>query len=138
MKKTTLSLPVFLFFLLISFSACQSSTQQNTSNSTTAKASKILSVADFEKGIQASSNIQLIDVRKPEEVAAGAIDGAINYNFYDADFEEKMKALDTNKAIYVYCKSGGRSGKTVKLLNSLGFQEVYDLKGGFTAWKAAH
>ncbi len=138
MKKTTLSLPVFLFFLLFSLAACQSSTQQNTSNGTAAKASKILSVADFEKGIQAASNIQLIDVRKPEEVAAGAIEGAVNYNFYDADFEEKIKTLDANKAIYVYCKSGGRSGKTVQLLNSLGFEEVYDLKGGFTAWKAAH
>ncbi len=138
MKNSSLVLSIFLFFILTSFIACQSSTQQNTSNSSTTNTSKVIAVADFEKGIKTSTNIQLIDVRTPEEVAKGSIEGAINYNFYDADFEEKIKSLNPETATYIYCKSGGRSGKTAKLLTKLGFQEVYDLKGGFNAWKAAH
>lgn len=85
--------------------------------------------------LQAQGDLQLVDVRTPEEVAEGKIDGAQNINFRDPKFKEEISTLDKNKPIAVYCGAGGRSGKTSTLLQELGFKEIYDLSGGFTQWK---
>lgn len=129
----------FLLFLclLLSIVACQSNNESQDSSGDTTIA-KVLSVTEFEQALQRHPNAQLIDVRTPEEVAQGAIENAVNYNFRDSDFGEQIKQLDPQKTTFVYCKSGGRSGKTTKLLKQAGFKEVYDLQGGYTAWRAAH
>ncbi len=88
-----------------------------------------LSQNDIKKGI-------LVDVRTPEEYAAGHIDNALNINWFDSDFSDRIRDLEKNKTIYVYCKKGGRSAKAARLLDSLGFKSVVDLKGGYDAWKA--
>ena len=80
---------------------------------------------------------QLIDVRTPEEFSAGHIDGAINIDFYDKSFAEDIAALSKNKPVIFYCKSGGRSKKAAyHAIEEVGFKEVYDLKGGYNAWKS--
>jgi rhodanese-related sulfurtransferase len=76
-------------------------------------------------------------VRTPEEWAQGIIKGAVKMNFYDADFSKQIETLDKTQPIYVYCKAGGRSGKTAKQLEKLGFTKVYDLDGGIGAWDEA-
>lgn len=98
--------------------------------------SQVLSVTQFEQALQKAHDPQLIDVRTPKEVAEGKIQNAINYDFYGENFQDQMKTLDPNKPTFVYCKSGGRSGKTATMLQGMKFKEVYDLDGGFTAWKA--
>ncbi len=45
------------------------------------------------------------------------------------------KALDPEKPVLVYCRSGGRSAKAVKLLREAGFKDVRDMEGGITAWE---
>lgn len=80
-------------------------------------------------------NIQLLDVRTPEEVAKGIIKGATVINFYDKDFEEQVSKLDKDVPLVVYCAAGGRSAKTGVKLSKLGFKTVYDLTGGFTLWQ---
>lgn len=80
--------------------------------------------------------VQLIDVRTPQEFESGAIPKAQNINFLSDNFESKVRALDTNKPICVYCKKGGRSAKAAKRLKEIGFKEVYDLEGGITNWEA--
>jgi rhodanese-related sulfurtransferase len=77
----------------------------------------------------------IIDVRTPDEINKGYIKGTININYYLADFEDKIKALDKDKEYYVYCRSGGRSTKASKLMNKLGFNKVYNLEGGYQAWE---
>ena len=51
------------------------------------------------------------------------------------DFKEKVKELDKNKPVYLYCKKGGRSAKAAEILADLGFKEIYDLQGGITNWE---
>lgn len=80
---------------------------------------------------------QILDVRTPEEWNEGIVEGAIMYNFYNDDFDANLKKLDKEKPVAVYCKSGGRSGKSMKKLNKLGFKVVYNLDGGMGAWKKA-
>jgi len=76
----------------------------------------------------------LIDVRTPNEVAQGKIEGATNLDFYSSTFKDDLSKLDKSKAIYVYCRSGGRSGKAMSQMKELGFTEVYNLLGGYSKW----
>ena len=77
-----------------------------------------------------------MDVRTPEEVAAGSIEGAENIDFRAPGFEQAIGQLDKSKPIAVFCGAGGRSGKTSDLLVELGFEQIYDLSGGFGQWEA--
>ena len=77
---------------------------------------------------------QLIDVRTPKEYNEGHIGAAKNIDFYGATFKTQMEKLDRNKPVLLYCHSGGRSGQALTMLKSMGFKEVYDLKGGWSSW----
>ncbi|MCB9053053.1 MAG: rhodanese-like domain-containing protein [Lewinellaceae bacterium] len=79
---------------------------------------------------------QLIDVRTPEEYNEGHIEGAVNIDFYADDFEQQLQQkLDKGKPVLLYCRSGSRSAQSAEQMKALGFKEMYDLKGGFMAWK---
>lgn len=93
-----------------------------------------LDVAAFER--ESKKGI-LVDIRTPEEVAQGMIAGAKHIDFYSADFMTKMTALGKDKPIYMYCRSGGRSGQAIARLKAAGFTKVYHLQGGIGAWTAA-
>lgn len=82
-------------------------------------------------------NIVLIDVRTPEEFQQGHLEGAKLINFYDANFQDEVKKLDQAKKYVVYCRSGGRSAKSVDAMKKLGFSEVYNMSGGVLAWQRA-
>jgi len=128
--KYILSLTIVICFL-----ACSSNS--NNQGGDTITKPYLLSVVDFKTKLSQSTNNQLIDVRTPEEFAAGNISGATNIDFYNDSFQTKLAELNKDKPVLVYCKSGGRSGKTSKQLSKLGFKEIYDLKGGYTAWSKA-
>lgn len=78
-----------------------------------------------------TANFVVVDVRTPGEFAPRHVKGALNLNFYAADFATQLAALDRTKAFLVYCASGNRSGQAVNQMRSLGFIEVYNLTGGF-------
>lgn len=83
----------------------------------------------------AEENVVLMDVRTPEEVAQGSIEGASLFiNIYDTDFETQINKLDSTKTYVVYCRSGGRSSKAANLMVKNGFKSVYNLEGGITAY----
>ncbi|HEX5001203.1 MAG TPA: rhodanese-like domain-containing protein [Bacteroidia bacterium] len=79
----------------------------------------------------------VVDVRTSEEVARGKINGAIVIDFYEEDFKKQIKKLDKSKPVYLYCASGGRSADAADMLVNMGFTQVFNLDGGFRAWKAA-
>lgn len=95
----------------------------------------ILTPQAFEIRIKKLKNkAPLVDVRTAEEYVEGAIPNAINIDYYEDDFEDKLLALDTTKPVLVYCKSGFRSHKAAKILLSKGFKEIYELEGGIMGW----
>ncbi len=119
-----------LFFVLAIFS-CQSNTQQATTG-------KIVDLKPMEfKAAMAKDNIVILDVRTPKEVAQGVIPGAKVINFYNDNFKVELGKLDKSKTYLVYCKSGGRSGKTCNALKEAGIANYHNLDGGITAWKRA-
>ena len=90
---------------------------------------------EFSKLINSDDGI-ILDVRTISEVNEGYIKDATNIDFYASDFTEKLALIRKDVPIYVYCASGGRSSKTVTKMKDLGFKKVYNLLGGFGAWKS--
>ncbi|MBL4605576.1 MAG: rhodanese-like domain-containing protein [Flavobacteriaceae bacterium] len=87
--------------------------------------------------LMTQKNIQLVDVRTQAEYDKGAIKDAVLIDFWGEGFVKKVAAkFNKKEAIYIYCQKGGRSSKASKMLLENGFQNVYDLKGGYGDWKA--
>jgi len=95
----------------------------------------ILNQADFKAAIT-NKQVQLIDVRTPKEYNSGHIDKAKNVDIFNQKaFVDEANKLNKDEAIYLYCRSGKRSQKAARKLDSLGFKKIYDLEGGFLDWK---
>ena len=88
---------------------------------------------DFAKIIE-DKNIQIVDVRTPDEYKEGHIPNAKNIDIYSKDFDNKILDLNKETPVAVYCRSGKRSLEASKKLINQGFK-VYDLDGGILAWK---
>ena len=93
-----------------------------------------VSVAAFAALIDTAETGLLLDVRTDREFAMGHIRGAAQIDFYRDDFREELAKLDANAPVYVYCRSGNRSGQATKMMKSMGFKTVYNLEGGIGAW----
>lgn len=85
--------------------------------------------------ISETEDIQLVDVRTPEEYQEGHIEGFQNIDYFSASFEADLDKLDKTKPVIVYCKSGNRSGKCAAKMLEKGFVKIYDFEGGITQWK---
>lgn len=119
MKKIS----ILILFVLMSFVA----TSQEVTNA-------LLNTENF-KEVVVGKDVQLVDVRTPDEYNAGKIDDAINIDYFDQEtFKKEFEKLDKNKPVYVYCRSGHRSHESAVLLEQMGFKEIYDLEGGYIAW----
>ena len=79
--------------------------------------------------------LALVDVRKPGELADGAIPDAVHIPL--TALVARLGELDPARPTVVYCASGYRSMIAASVLRSAGFADVSDLLGGFTAWAAA-
>ena len=131
--------PFLLLFtlLLAAGSSCQQS--NNTDNTNSTEEVKVetlrLSAADFKTKLNtAGEQINLVDVRTPNEYAGGNIKGAVNINFFDDDFEAQIAKLNKDLPTFVYCQAGGRSQKACNAFEKLGFKEIYELEVGYGGW----
>lgn len=97
----------------------------------------LLDLHTFEKKLETTPGRTLLDVRTAQEYGQGHFPGAILIDVTRPDFREKANKLDRSAPVFVYCASGIRSEKAVTVLNNLGFQEVYELEGGFNEWVRA-
>lgn len=80
-------------------------------------------------------DVQLIDVRTPEEYDEIRIANAQNIDFMSPTFDEDIAKLDKTKPVILYCKSGRRSAKCAEKMKKAGFEKIYDLEGGISKWK---
>jgi rhodanese-related sulfurtransferase len=79
-------------------------------------------------------DIVILDIRTPQEFRASRISGAININFYDPSFPDELNKLDRNKTYFVYCRSGNRTGQSMRLFSQLGFKNIFHLQRGIVDW----
>ena len=80
--------------------------------------------------------MMLLDVRTDEEYKKGHIPGAVHVPL--ADIGDKIKKLKKDKELVVYCQSGNRSIWAIKRLMGMGYKNLSNLKGGYSAWKRIH
>ena len=66
----------------------------------------------------------IIDVRTPQEFAAGHLDGAINIDIYNANFADEIGKLDKAGSYVLYCRSGSRAGQALTFMQDQGFTDV--------------
>ena len=92
------------------------------------------SPVEFEKLLKENPTIQLVDVRTPDEFAAGHIAMALLINVQASDFLKKADSLlDKSKPVAVYCRSGKRSKDAAGKLSIKGYQ-VHELDTGYIGW----
>jgi rhodanese-related sulfurtransferase len=96
-----------------------------------------LNPVDFKTAFESADNAVIIDVRTSGEIASGKISGALEMDFFAPDFAQKIMSLDKNKAYFMVCRSGNRSGQACAFMSQQGFKELYNLAGGMMSWEVA-
>ena len=79
----------------------------------------------------------ILDVRRDSEYNPAHLAGAIQRDFFHADFQDMLDALPRHKFYLVHCASGSRSTQAFNIMVDLGFYRVVNMQGGINAWKAA-
>jgi len=85
-----------------------------------------------------SQDVVVLDVREPSETAGGKIARAIQIPVGALAKRVGELTKHKDKSLLVYCKTGSRSGLACKELDKQGFEKVFNLDGGVTAWQDAH
>jgi len=80
----------------------------------------------------------ILDVRTSGEYKLGHLPNAVSRNFYDPNFQENLKELDSKKTYLVYCQSGFRSTRAMLIMKQEGFLKIYNMGDGFAGWEAAN
>ena len=91
---------------------------------------------DINKGVEEYRNTPdalLLDVRTVEEYREGHIPGSRNVPLQSID-RVSDGIPDQETPLYVYCRSGARSGQAVSLLQQMGYSKAKNI-GGITVWK---
>ncbi|KPQ14250.1 MAG: Rhodanese-related sulfurtransferase [Algoriphagus marincola HL-49] len=115
---------IFLFSILL-ISACGTGTTK-TDN-------QVINL-DPKQFSELSPSGKIIDVRTPQEIAQGKIEGAIEMDYYRPDFKSKVLELPKDSQIFIYCAVGSRSREAAEMLVNEGFTNVHHLQGGIQAW----
>ncbi len=116
---------VFFAFLFFSLAACKA---QDASQAK-------MKPDGFEKAITAE-NIQVLDVRTAAEYSSGHIKNSLQADWNNQpEFLDRVKYIDKDKPVYIYCLAGGRSNAAANWMRSNGFKNVTELDGGINAWK---
>ena len=88
------------------------------------------------KELDLKKGMMILDVRTNKEYERGHIPGALHVPL--SDIGDKIKKLKKDKELVVYCQSGNRSIWAIKRLMGMGYKNLFNLKGGYLAWKRTH
>ncbi len=120
--KLKIILPL-LMLLLVSFSNLSAQRTQ-------------LNSPEIKEVLKKNKAIVILDVRAPEEFAAGHLKGARNIDIRQQDAYSKLDKLNPKTTYLVYCRTNHRSGMAVDYMMQKGFNNVYQMMDGFPGWAA--
>lgn len=80
-------------------------------------------------------DVQILDVRSPDEWEGGHIPGA--RHFFVPDIRKNLDQFDRGKPVITYCDSGYRASLAASILQREGFQKVFNVPGSWQAWTHA-
>ena len=97
-----------------------------------------ITVQELKSKIDNGESVHLVDVREPHEHAEFNIGGILiplgKVQTMQVDEIEDLK----DETVYVYCRSGNRSGQACLILGTMGFTNVINVTGGVLAWQEAN
>ena len=128
MKKPLLFILISILFL----TSCKA--KEIKSKEAKVNTFKSVSMEEGLKLMARDTDFVLLDVRTPEEFAAGHIPGSVqltNETFTEQDAEKLIK--NKSQTIYVYCRSGRRSKQSSRKLVDFGYANVIEI-GGIIAY----
>jgi rhodanese-related sulfurtransferase len=131
--KINYRIPAFLMLMIVLANCGQKTDHKNGAK--TKPGISELSPEEFKSKLASTPDAVLIDVRTPEEVAEGMIEGAVNIDYSDSGFTESIGSLDSTKSYFLYCKTAKRSTGAAEKMTQLGFQNIYVLQGGINNWQ---
>lgn len=137
MKKRTASL---IFFALISLTAGYAQIARGDESGQPQKAVKEVDaeearvIIDEKKG---SPDFVILDVRTVKEYSGGHIEGSTNIDVKSETFTDEVGKLDKSKTYIVHCRTGRRSETAVKIMEELGFTDIYWMRDGIVGWQGA-
>lgn len=91
-----------------------------------------LSVSDLHSQLEEKTDLQLVDVRRPAEYKTGHTPKALNIQL--ANLEKELSKLKAEKPTAIICASGYRSSIAASILARQGFNKLYNVVGGTSAW----
>jgi adenylyltransferase/sulfurtransferase len=91
-----------------------------------------LTPADLKARLDRGDDLDLVDVREPHEWDICRIQGARLAPL--SSFADALRTLDSARDVVLYCKSGQRSAKAARQLQTAGFKRVWNLAGGILRW----
>ncbi len=129
-------LPLAAFVLL---AGCQQQGKDEPDDSVaelpTPRLASMLAPHDVRQAMMSRPQLAVLDVRTPEEFAAGHIAGATNLDYKSEDFAAQVAALPKDKDYVVYCRTGHRSSLAQEAMRTMGFRHVANMARGITAWR---
>ena len=120
----------------ITFSGCQSRPTKITDSPTVVTQAGVSEITPEQArpAVEAAYS-QFVDVRTPEEFAAGHASRARNIPL--DTLMDDLGRLEKNEPVYLICQTGRRSLEAARMLNEAGFPQTISIAGGTTAWKEA-
>lgn len=109
--RRSITIPLVSISLFLGLAACSSAPSAGGSAST----------------IEVGEGTILIDLRTPEEHAAGHLEGARLLDFNGGDLATTIPTLDPDAEYLIYCRSGNRSGQAIALMEQAGFRNLTNL-----------
>lgn len=79
----------------------------------------------------------LLDLREPKEIEGGKLPNAVHIPLSQLGTRGTELSKFASRPVVAYCARGNRSRSAGGALQKLGFAEIYNLNGGFQAWKDA-
>jgi adenylyltransferase/sulfurtransferase len=90
-----------------------------------------ITVQELKRKMDSGGGLNVLDVREPHEYEVANIGAKL---VPLGELPQRLAEFGRDENFAIHCKTGGRSAKAVKLLHDAGFQHVYNVKGGITAW----
>ena len=84
-----------------------------------------------------NSNAVLVDVRETQEYEGGRLPKAVHIPLSQLESRSGELAKLKDRPVVAYCMTGNRSSLAAKILERAGFKDIYQLRGGYRAWKDA-
>jgi rhodanese-related sulfurtransferase len=128
-------LAVLSILIILGLAACGGGADEQTTTAIDLDSLPTSVDVDTVRTLQDNPDVFMLDVREPDEYAAGHIPGIVLIPM--GEVAERLSEIPEDKTVIVTCRSGNRSGQIADLLREMGYADVHNMEGGIVAWEEA-